>query len=169
MAAPTDTKSCVCGRSLAFWASVTVKQSKYNHGAHTVYRLQYHLVWIPKYRKRILRGDVVLRLKKLFYECAAMNDWWIAKLNIMPDHVHMLVQLPPTTTVANAVKIFKGGSSRSIRAVMPELQEWLWGDSFWATGYFAESVGRANEQVIQNYIENQRDKPGMPQQRSLGL
>lgn len=115
-----------------------------------------------------MRGDVAASVQKLFYDCASMNDWWITRLAVMPDHVHMLVELPPTVSVSNAVKTFKGGSSRALRQMHPELDEWLWGDSFWAVGYFAESVGRVTENAIKLYIENQRDHPSMPRQRSLG-
>lgn len=147
-----------------------MKQGKrYYHGVHSRYRLQYHLVWIPKYRKRVLIGEVATSVRKLFYECAQMNDWWIVRLAVMPDHVHMLIELPPTVTVASAVKTFKGGSSRALRQANPELDEWLWGDSFWAVGYFAESVGRVTESAIKLYIENQKDSPSRSQQGSLGL
>jgi len=124
---------------------------------------------VPKYRKRVLFGDVAASIQKLFYECAQMNDWWIVSLAVMPDHIHMLVELPPTIAVAQAVKTFKGGSGRAIRQAHPELQEWLWGDSFWATGYFAESVGHVTENAIRQYIDNQVDRPSMAKQGSLGL
>ena len=114
-------------------------------------------------------GDVAASVRKLFYDCAQMNDWWITRLAVMPDHVHLLVELPPTVSVSKAVKTFKGGSSRALRQAHPELDEWLWGNSFWAVGYFAESVGRVTENAIKLYIENQRDHPSMPQQGSLGL
>jgi putative transposase len=145
------------------------KGRRYAYGSHSRYRLQYHLVWIPKYRKRVLCGEIATAVQKLFYECGQMNDWWIEQLNVMPDHIHMLVELPPTVSVPMAVKTFKGGSSRALRLTHPELEEWLWGGSFWSVGYFAESVGRVTENVIRQYIENQRDKPSMPQQKSLGL
>lgn len=142
---------------------------KYYHGPHSRHRLQYHLVWIPKYRRRVLQGEVATSVQKLFFACAQMNNWWIERLAVMPDHIHMLVELPPTVSVSKAVKTFKGGSSRALRATYPKLDEWLWGDSFWAVGYFAESVGRVTENVIIEYIKNQRDKPSMPQQKSRGL
>lgn len=84
-----------------------------------------------------------------------MNHWWIEELNIQHDHVHMLIQLTPTITIAKAVQLFKGGSSKALRATHPELEEFLWGDSFWADGYFAESVGVFREEVIKKYIQNQ--------------
>lgn len=127
----------------------------YKTGSHTKYRLMYHLVWIPKYRKRVLKGKIAERLSELFYQCADMNRWEIEELNIQPDHVHMMIQLKTTISVSNAVQSLKGGSSRMIRKEFPELEEFLWGDSFWADGYFAETVGQKNEAVMRHYIQNQ--------------
>jgi putative transposase len=127
----------------------------YKTGSHTKYRLMYHLVWIPKYRKRVLKGKIAERLSELFYQCAEMNRWEIEELNIQPDHVHMMIQLKTTISISNAVQSLKGGSSRIIRKEFPELEEFLWGDSFWADGYFAETVGQVNETVMRNYIQNQ--------------
>jgi putative transposase len=70
-----------------------------------------------------------------------VNDWHVEELNVQTDHVHLLVQLPPKEAVSHAVRIMKGGTSRKIREEFPELEEFLWGDSLWAVGYFAESVG----------------------------
>ena len=124
-------------------------------GAHTKHKLMYHLVWIPKYRKRVLEGSILRRLEELFKECADMNRWRIDELNIQPDHVHMLIQLRPNVSVSKAVQFLKGGSSRIIREEFPELREFLWGDSFWADGYFAETAGSCNIEVIKKYIQNQ--------------
>jgi putative transposase len=115
----------------------------------------YHLVWIPKYRKRILRGRLAIRLKALFEQCAEVNDWEIHELNIQEDHVHMMVQLRPNVSISKAVQLFKGGSSKIVRDEFPELEEFLWGDSFWGDGYFAESVGKVDEAKIRDYIKNQ--------------
>jgi putative transposase len=127
----------------------------YKTGAHTKYRLMYHLVWIPKYRKRILKGKIAERLDELLRQCAEMNRWDIEELNIQPDHVHMMVQLKTTTSVSHAMQMFKGGSSIVIRREFPELDEFLWGDSLWSDGYFAETVGQKNEDAIRRYIQNQ--------------
>ena len=127
----------------------------YWKGAHTTHRLMCHLVWIPKYRKRVLEGQIALRLEELFRECAEVNKWRIDELNIQPDHVHMLVQIRPNIGVSKIVQYLKGGSSRIIREEFPELREFLWGDSFWADGYFAETAGNCNIEVIKKYIQNQ--------------
>ena len=130
-------------------------KNKYWSGAHTKHRHMYHIVWIPKYRKRILEGNVAQRIEELLRECAEVNKWEIHELNIQVDHVHMLIQLIPSISVSKAVQIFKGGSSKKIREEFPELQEFLWGDSFWADGYFSETVGQVNISIIREYIKNQ--------------
>ena len=121
-------------------------------GAHTKHRLMYHLVWIPKYRKRVLQGNIAKRIEELLYQCAEVNGWRIDELSIQPDHIHMLVQLKPNISLSKAVQLFKGGSSRIIRTEHPELEEFLWGDSFWADGYFAETAGQVNIEKIKTYI-----------------
>src|SRR6267154_723285 len=129
--------------------------SRYAHGAHTTHRLKYHLVWIPKYRKRVLQGPLARRLYELLRQCSDINDWPIDELNVQTDHVHMLVPLPPSVSVSQAVKTFKGGTSKRIREEFPELEEFLWGESLWAVGFFAESVGQVTEGRIKLYIKNQ--------------
>ena len=129
--------------------------SRYEHGAHTTHRLKYHLVWIPKYRKRVLQGPLARRLYELLHQCSDVNDWPIDELNVQTDHIHMLVQLPPSVSVSQAVKTFKGGTSKRIREEFPELEEFLWDDSLWAAGFFAESVGQVTEGRIKLYIKNQ--------------
>ena len=128
---------------------------KYWTGAHTKHRLMYHIVWIPKYRKRVLKGKVAARLKELFLQCADVNKWEVKELNIQEDHVHLLIQLKQNISVSYAVQMLKGGSSKVIREEFPELEEFLWGDSFWSDGYFAETVGEVNVSKVREYIKNQ--------------
>jgi len=132
---------------------------RYATGAHTKHRLQYHLVWIPKYRKRVLRGKIAIRLKDLLYEACKVNGWWISEMSIQDDHIHIVAQIQPQYSVAEVLQIFKGGTSRVLRMEFPELKEFLWGDSFWADGYFAETVGQVNEEVVKKYIRQQRKNP----------
>lgn len=124
-------------------------------GAHSKHRLMIHLVWIPKYRKRVLRGKLAKRIEELLRVCAEANGWKIEEINIQEDHVHLVVQFVPTISVCKMVQIFKGRSSRIIRSEFPELEEVYWGDSFWADGYFAETVGVCNLEQIKNYVKNQ--------------
>jgi len=124
-------------------------------GAHTKHRIMYHIVWLPKYRKRVLKGILAKRIQELLDECAEINRWEIKELSIQQDHVHMLVQLRPDISVSKAVQLFKGKSSRIIRKEFPELAEFYWGDSFWADGFFVETVGQVSIDKISDYIKNQ--------------
>ena len=94
----------------------------------------------------------------MFTQACEMNDWEIQELNIQKDHVHMLLQINPRESLSHAVQILKGGSSFVIRKEYPDLEEFLWGDSIWGDGFFAESVGQVNEKVIREYIDSQKQK-----------
>lgn len=135
-----------------------MKQKRYWSGAHTKHRMLYHIVWIPKYRKRILDGAIAQRIKELLEECAEVNRWRIDELNIQKDHVHMLVQLRPDVSVSRVVQLFKGKTSYMIRKEFPKLKEFYWGrpaDSFWGDGFFVEIIGQVSEDKIKVYIRNQ--------------
>ena len=80
----------------------------------------------------------------------------LSEMSVQEDHVHMLVQISPRESVAEVVKILKGGTSKVIRSEFPELEEFLWGDRLWADGYFAETVGKVDEEVIRKYIKDQQ-------------
>ena len=122
---------------------------------NAIYDIQYHFVWIPKYRKRILNGKVKDRLAELFSECAEINQFDILELSIQVDHVHILLSAKPRYSPAQIMQFVKGGSSNIIRKEFPELREFLWGDSFWADGYFVSTHSVVSEQVVRNYIKNQ--------------
>lgn len=107
----------------------------YWSGAHSKHRLRYHLVFVPKYRKRVLQGAVALRLKELIEQACEVNRWKVHELSIQSDHVHLLIQCHPKDSVAKVMQMIKGGSSHVLRKEFPKLQEFLWGDNFWADGY----------------------------------
>lgn len=132
-----------------------MKNAEYWTGAHTKHRLKVHIVFIPKYRKSVLRGEIVQIIKTLFYEACEVNDWFLEMLAIETDHVHILIQYKPSKSIADIVQIFKGWSSHIIRKTYPDLKEFLWWDSFWADGYFAESVWVHQEEMIRRYIDEQ--------------
>ena len=89
------------------------------------------------------------------YQACEINQWWIHKISVGKEHIHIIIQLKPTDSIATVAQKLKGGSSKKIREEYPELDEFLWGDSFWADGYFAESVGKVDESIIKKYIEDQ--------------
>jgi putative transposase len=134
------------------------RKSGYLSGAHTTHRLRYHLVFVPKYRHRVLVGALKTRLEELFARCCEMHGWVLLELNVQADHVHMLVQLPPSISVSFAVKYLKGGSSRILRTEFPDLDEYIWKSGFWSDGFFAESVGVREEEMIRRYIRDQDSK-----------
>jgi putative transposase len=135
-------------------------------GAHTKHRLRYHLVWVPKYRRRVLTEPIAARLVALLQQACDVNRWGLHEINVQLDHVHLLLQVPPDDSISGVVGSLKGGTSRVLRAEFPDLEEYLWGNSFWSDGYFwgnsfwsdgyfAESVGQAEEAVVRTYIQNQ--------------
>jgi len=93
------------------------------------------------------------------YEACRMSGWWISEVAIREDHHHIVVQVPPKWAVGEVVQIFKGRTSRKMRREFPDLEEFLWGDSFWADGYFAETVGETNEEVVKKHIRQRRKNP----------
>ena len=117
----------------------------------------YHIVWIPKYRKRILEGKIAEKIEALLRECASINRWHIKELSVQSDHVHILIQLRPDISVSKVVQLLKGRSSYEIRKEFPGLKEFSWGTSksFWCDGFFVETVGQVNEVMIEEYIRNQ--------------
>lgn len=129
---------------------------KYWYGSHTKHRHMYHIVWLPKYRRKVLVGKVKTRTEELLRQCAEVNGWDIQELNIQPDHVHLMIQIPPSISVSDVVNVLKGVSSRIIRLeLMPDIKALLWGKDFWADGYFSETVGVVSEENIRKYIQNQ--------------
>lgn len=129
--------------------------SKYWTGAHTKHKLMVHIVWLPKYRKRILKGALARRVEELLKECAECNGWKLIELNIQLDHIHMILQFKPNMSISKIVQLFKGKSSKIIRKEFSELKEVYWGPSFWGDGFFAETVGHCNLETIKNYVKNQ--------------
>jgi putative transposase len=128
----------------------------YWSGGHTRHRILMHFVFCPKYRRRILEGNIASRLGELFQECCEVKRWYLHELNVQPDHVHMLIQFSPSERPCDVVQVLKGGSSITIRLEFPDLTEFLWGDSFWSDGYFCESVGYRDEAAVRRYIRDQQ-------------
>ena len=130
----------------------------YRKTSHSVYDLKYHLVWITKYRKPVLRGEIAIRLRELVRQtCAQLNVYLSG--HVAADHVHLLVSVPPKVSVSDLMQRIKGRSSRKMLQEFGELSRQFWGRHFWARGYFAASSGNVTDEVIKQYIESQGDKP----------
>ena len=124
----------------------------YRKTAHSIYDLKYHIVWITKYRKPILRGEISKRVRELIRQTSASMDVYIVKGHISKDHVHLLVSLPPRVSVSKYVQRVKGRSSRRMMEEYRELNKMYWGRHMWARGYFAASTGNVTDEIIAEYI-----------------
>ena len=131
----------------------------YRRAAHATYELKYHLVWITKYRRPVLRGAVGLRTRELIRQTCAALDVEIIKGHVGVDHVHLLVSVPPQVSVSDLMRRIKGRSARLLLAEFEELKRQYWGRHLWARGYFAVSSGNVTDTVIARYIELQGELP----------
>lgn len=131
----------------------------YRKSSHTIYDIKYHIVWITKYRKQILRTDIAERLRDLIREICRTNDVEIIKGHISKDHVHLFLSVPPHMSVSQLVKLLKGKTSRKMLMEFKTLSKTFWGRHMWARGYFAASSGNVTDEVIMKYIEQQSLEP----------
>ena len=127
----------------------------YRKGSHSVYDLKIHLVWITKYRKPVLFGDVAVRVRDLIREICKSLDVEILKGHVSKDHVHLFVSIPPQLSVSKMVGRVKGKTSRKLLAENRKLAKQFWGRHLWARGYFAASSGNVTDDVIMQYIATQ--------------
>ena len=132
--------------------------TNYRKGGHTVFDIKFHLVWITKYRYKILKGSIGKRLIELLKQGCEAKDIVIVKGHVSPDHVHMLVSVPPSLSVSDVAKYLKGRSSHLLQDEFPELKKKYWGQHLWARGYFCATVGTVTEEMIKQYIENHKDE-----------
>lgn len=127
---------------------------QYKSNSNVVYSSKYHVVWTPKYRRSVLVDGVDERLKTILSEMCSETDSDLFALEVMPDHVHLLVQVDPQFGIHRFVKLAKGRSSRLLR------QEFAWLKSrlptLWTNSYFCSTVGGAPLSVIKRYVENQK-------------
>ncbi|OGT89261.1 MAG: transposase [Gammaproteobacteria bacterium RIFOXYA12_FULL_61_12] len=127
---------------------------RYKSNGNVVYSCKYHVVWCPKYRRDVLKEGADVRLKEIIREVCTESGAEIIEMEIMPDHVHLLVEVDPQYGIAKLVKTIKGRSSRMLR------QEFRWCrtrlPSLWTNSWFVSTVGGAPLEVIKQYIEQQR-------------
>ena len=136
--------------------------------SHAVYDTKYHLVWAPKYRKWILRGDIKERAKSIFEEIARNHEFAIDTLEMGEEHVHIFLSFPPRYSIARVVGMLKSISAKVIFKEHPEVKEELWGGEFWEDGYFARTVGdKVTAEVIRKYITYHREHEKKPKQLKL--
>ena len=130
--------------------------SRYSHNAGAVFSLKYHLVWCPKYRRKVLVGDVEARLKNVLLATAAQYGVLIEAMKVMPDQVHLFVSADPTRCIAEIVNRLKGASSRILREEFAHLKSRL--PTLWSRSYYAGTVGHVSESTVKKYIEKQKGR-----------
>ena len=134
--------------------------------SHAVYETVYHLVWCPKYRKKIF-GEAEVRegAEQLIKEISEEYGIEIEEMEVAIDHVHMLVSFPPRLSIGDVVRIIKSISARALFREFPRIKKKLWAGELWEDGYFARTVGdRMTRQIIEKYIKHHRDTEQGPAQ-----
>ena len=129
--------------------------SKYKKLSHVVYKCDYHIVWVPKYRLRILKGSI----KELVEQDIRMLCEWrsceVEELNVQEDHIHLLVSVPPKVSISKLMGTLKGKIAIKLFKSYPKLKKKpYWGNHFWARGYFVSTVG-LDEEMIKKYVKYQ--------------
>ena len=137
------------------FSRLVVTMKNYRKTSHSVYDLKYHFVWITKYRKPVLFGNVGTRLRDLIREICKTMDIEIIKGHVSKDHVHLFVSIPPYHSVSQVMGRIKGKTSRKLLNENRQLSKKFWGRHLWARGYFVASSGNVTDEVIAQYIELQ--------------
>jgi putative transposase len=124
-------------------------------GQHVKYNINYHIVWIPKYRKKLLANQRVKEvLTDILKGQSEQRGWKVLALEIMPDHLHLFLSVPPSIAVADVVNLLKGNTSRQLRLVFPFLKQVV-RKSLWARGYYVSTAGFVSQMQVRKYIDAQ--------------
>lgn len=128
------------------------------HGRGYVYSLQYHIVWVTKYRKPVFIGKIESDVKKYLNEMLKSLSMDVIAMEVMPDHIHLLVNCKPQLRLSDAVKILKGNIARWLFLSHPEIKEQLWGGHLWNPSYFVATVSNRSLEQVAGYINSQKNK-----------
>jgi len=134
--------------------------------SHTKWECKYHVVWIPKYRRKTLYGELRNKLGEVFHELARQKESKVLEGHLQPDHVHMLILIPPKYSVAQVIGYMKGKSAIHIARTYLGQRKNFSGMHFWARGYFVTTVG-ADEETVRDYIRNQEKEDRRVEQLTL--
>jgi putative transposase len=127
---------------------------EYRYGSHTVFKIEYHFVWVTKYRYPVLKGDVALRARELVKQVCEAFEIRILKGVVSKDHVHILVSARPTLAPSEIMRRIKGRTASKLFEEFPALKKRYWGQHFWARGYFCATVGEMTENMIKEYLDH---------------
>lgn len=131
------------------------KTKEYNHSGHMTYSCQYHVVFCPKYRRKVLTGDIKIRLKELLNEIQDKDEFTIIESEVMPDHVHLIIDCNPRYGINNCIRKIKGTTSRILREEFSSLRSRI--PTLWTRSVFVSTVGSVSLEVVKKYIENQKN------------
>ncbi len=141
--------------------------SRFQKLSQTIWHCQYHIVWVPKYRYKVLNGPIAVEVKNCIRAFSEQNGCRIVELNVQVDHVHLLAMVPPKVSISDYVGILKGRSAIRIFNKFRKLKDKpYWGNKFWSRGYCVDTVGLDSE-MIRKYVKYQEKKEKMAKQRDL--
>ena len=143
--------------------------TEYSKTSHTVFYHRFHIVWITKYRYRVLQGDLRLRLREIIAQVSEEMGVRIINGVLSADHVHIFAEIPPQVSISEFVKIAKGRSSRKIQVEFPEIGKKYWGRHFWARGFFSSTSGNITDDMINEYINQHSDAHKSDNLRNISL
>ena len=132
------------------------KSKEYHSSSHLMYSCQYHVIFCPKYRRKIFKDGKDVRLKEMFYAIADKHDFQILEMEVMPDHVHLLIDCNPRFGIMECVKALKRQTAHDMREEFPDLVSRL--PSLWTRSCFVSTVGSVSLDVVKAYIESQKRK-----------
>ena len=127
----------------------------YRKSSHCTYDIKYHIVWITKYRKPVIIGQIAQRTRELIRIVCETNEVQIIAGHVGKDYIHLLVSVPPHLSASKLVQYIKGSTSRKLQMEYKELKKQFWGQHLWARGYFVASSGNVTDEVIAQYIKDQ--------------
>lgn len=127
----------------------------YRKNSQAVHDIKYHVIWVTKYRYKLMRRQVAIKVRDLIRQGCEARGITILRGNVGKDHIHLLLSCPPSIAPSKILQYLKGGSSRLLQDEFPELKKRYWGQHLWARGYFCATVGTVTEEMLGNYIANQ--------------
>jgi len=130
--------------------------SEYRYGGHTVIRLTVHLVWVTKYRNKVLTGDIQKLCRELLIQVCDAEDVRILSGVVSKDHIHIHIEYPPSVSISNLVKRMKGRASRLLQKESPVFSKRDWGKHLWRISYGAWSSGNITEEIVEEYLKRHK-------------
>ena len=137
-----------------------IKENDLTYGRGYVYSLQYHIVWCTKYRRQVLKDGLDDDIKRMLLQLAEEYSFTIMAMEVMPDHIHLLLDCKPQFRISDMVKILKGNTARWMFMEHPELKRQLWGGHLWNPSYCAVTVSDRSREQVTRYINSQKEKAG---------